>query len=276
MINIKQVKEKYLDYGEITVPCGKCLSCLQNKRADWTFRIKEELKHSSSAHFVTLTYDDDNIPWSDHGNTLDKTDLQKWLKRLRINQHRREPDSDKIRYYAVGEYGEKKDRPHYHVILFNSPNSTIEKDVIKSWTHGSSQIGTVTPASIHYVTGYIINRFDDAFKKRQTPFALMSRKPPLGYQYLERNKEWHKKNQYFHVVSEGNKQNLPRFYRDRIFNDEEKLANQLRLGTVIETAHQKEYKRVTDLGNEYYQYKENQQEQIDSRFAKTHKKTKSI
>lgn len=293
MINIKQTKENYLDYGEITVPCGKCLSCLQNRRADWSFRLKEELRNSSTAYFVTLTYQDKYLPYSDYGSTLEKQALQKWLKRLRIQQQRESKSdstlsmSKKIRYYAVGEYGEERGRPHYHVILFNVISKDIQKTLNRSWQSkdpltkkteptGTVDIGTVTPASIHYVTGYIINRFDDKYKNKQPPFSLMSTKPPIGHQYLERNKDWHKENQYFHVVSDGQKQNLPRFYRDRIFNDSEKIQNQLRLGTLIEKAHFKEHERVTKLGNNYETYKKEQIQDNENRFLNSNKKSKKL
>ena len=42
--------------------CGQCLPCRVNKRRLWTNRIMlESMCHDDNA-FVTLTYNDDNIP----------------------------------------------------------------------------------------------------------------------------------------------------------------------------------------------------------------------
>ena len=56
-------KEAYPN-GGVYVPCGKCLNCLQNKRAVWTFRILQELEVAESARFVTLTYDEKHIKYA--------------------------------------------------------------------------------------------------------------------------------------------------------------------------------------------------------------------
>lgn len=46
----------------LDVPCGKCLECVKKRSNDLTFRLIEEMKSSIAAYFVTLTYDDDNLP----------------------------------------------------------------------------------------------------------------------------------------------------------------------------------------------------------------------
>lgn len=115
------------------IPCGKCPECRSAHINGWTFRILQEFKKCDSAHFVTLTYDTHTIPITKSGRlTLDKKDLQKFIKRLR--KYKRVSRS-KIIYYAVGEYGTKGARPHYHLIIFNSDPSSI----IKAWSYDKKQ-----------------------------------------------------------------------------------------------------------------------------------------
>ena len=88
----------------------------------WSFRLREELKDSESAHFLTLTYDDEHIIITGNNEpTLYKRDVQLFLKSLRKLQ------KQKIKYYFVGEYGGKTDRPHYHAIIFNLTKDTLVK-----------------------------------------------------------------------------------------------------------------------------------------------------
>ena len=101
--------------GYVPFPCGKCPPCLRRRVSGWSFRLVKQGEQACSALFVTLTYDDEKVPKTASGlMTLQKSDLQKFFKRLRKKTH------EKISYYAVGEYGDKTQRPHYHIILFNA------------------------------------------------------------------------------------------------------------------------------------------------------------
>ena len=197
--------------GFITVPCGKCVQCLQKKRAEWSFRLLAELKCASSAYFVTLTYDDENLQ-SIH---LQKDDLQKFLKRLRKKQSMK--SNDKIKYYAVGEYGEKTERPHWHLIMFNVLHSLIY-DLKSTWKLGHIHVGEVTQASIHYCTKYILNKVFE-WKELEPPKAYMSK--GLGDSYIDNKTAMHHVNNMDDTVSfdSGHVITLPRNLRNKIFSE---------------------------------------------------------
>lgn len=190
----------------VIVPCGKCLACLSNKRNDWTFRLTEEHKVATSAYFVTLTYDWKHLP-DDHN--LCKRDVQLFLKRLR-----KRDGANRIRYYAVGEYGSKGGRPHYHILLFNTDERTIRA----SWELGIVHIGRVTLASIAYCTKYIVQPDVCPPFKQTRPFALMSRAYGIGANYLSDDMvAWHRSGDKNYSIVNGAKVRLPRFYREKIW-----------------------------------------------------------
>lgn len=169
------------------VPCGKCPQCLKRRASGWSFRLMQEFKRSSSAMFVTLTYNNDHLEFTRNRYTsLNKVTLQKFFKRLRKHF----PKGHKIKYYAVGEYGGKIGRPHYHVILFNATYEAVEK----SWAFDTGKVdddgqsiydpigyihyGDVNEASIGYCLKYMMkpgkvgrHAKDDRIKE----FALMSK-----------------------------------------------------------------------------------------------------
>jgi len=152
------------------------MPCRINKRRVWTARLSLELYSHYEACFVTLTYSDENLP---PGNTVRKRDLQLFLKRLR-KAH--EPAT--LRFFGVGEYGERTGRAHYHVILYGlGPNDHAA--INAAWALGNIHIGSVTRESCSYVAGYTTKKLTNPKDKRLLPgqepeFALMSRNPGIG------------------------------------------------------------------------------------------------
>lgn len=156
--------------------CGQCMPCRINRRRIWSHRIMlESMLHKDSV-FVTLTYSQENVP---EGGTLVKKDLQDWLKRFR-----KAIAPVQIRYYAVGEYGERTERPHYHIILFGV-GVLAESLILETWKKGLIHVGSVTLQSASYVTGYVTKKMtkdtDDRLDGRAPEFAIMSLKPGIGY-----------------------------------------------------------------------------------------------
>lgn len=204
------------------VPCGRCLNCLETKRDQWSFRIRQELRLAISAKFLTLTYTDSDVPISENGEMqLDKSHMQLFMKKLRkidAKNHRQSrrllhPVPPTLRYYTVGEYGTETDRPHYHSIMFNLHNATLGK-ITEIWGKGNVKIGTVTPASIHYVTKYVINRVGD-YTDKQKPFANISQ--GLGQNYLH-NGDYHTHaGLRTYVVQDERKLSMPRYYKEKLF-----------------------------------------------------------
>lgn len=113
----------------MAVPCGKCDFCRANKSAEYAFRSScETSTYPECPLFITITYKDKYLP--EQG--LDITHFQKFMKRLRFHlSEQKETKDEKInlRYLAVGEYGSKFGRPHYHVILWNYPVSCFKDKV---------------------------------------------------------------------------------------------------------------------------------------------------
>lgn len=244
------------------VPCGECGACKYNRRIDWSFRLKEEARHALSGWFITMTYDPHSVPITNGIHTLAKRELQLLLKRLRKKHHAINTKSlspfDKlppIRYYAIGEYGEKSDRPHYHLMLFNAHLKTISK-FDKIWSKGHIRMGAITPERIHYMTKYHVNTKKKSFLDeetgeiipekniRQPEFALMSRRPGIGHQYIKRIKDWHFDSDKNYLINNGYKQRIPKYYKDRI---NMKPIDQDLIIKESDIAYHREMERLTNL-----------------------------
>lgn len=163
--------------NDTVVPCGYCGNCVRRKQQDWLQRLQVENFHSFSSHFVTLTYSDAHLPYFGGSCQLNMSDTQKFLKRLRKFQDGLFDGLEPIRYYLVGEYGERTGRAHYHVLFFNLiPQSVARLEAL--WGLGRIHIGKVSGASISYVTSYVITRYH--YPCRVPPFLRCPRSLGLG------------------------------------------------------------------------------------------------
>lgn len=118
-------------------------------------------------------------------------DLQKFMKRLRkyISYY----TDEKIRYYAVGEYGPVHFRPHFHIMLWFSSEQTyeaIQENLCKAWPFGRVDIQESQGKCASYVAGYVNGscNLPRVFTSGKTkPFQVHSRF--LGEKFLRHSKE---------------------------------------------------------------------------------------
>ena len=189
MLTINCRNPLYIKKAEIVVPCGKCFFCRKKYRLQWQLRLQHEfVSYEGVAMFLTLTYNEENLP---NDNLLIKRDVQLFIKRLRKFYK-----DVKIKYFAVGEYGTKKNRPHYHLIIYglrapeNRNNSKLNFKyglflAERIWKKGFCHVGFVNSKCISYVSKYVMKSFISTDGKELELFTLKS--TGLGLSYLLKN-----------------------------------------------------------------------------------------
>lgn len=234
--------QRLIEAGKlIQVPCGRCEECAKNRAENWGTRCELEAKYYEQSLFVTLTYDSEHLPVYNafekrtyrglknpvdfeirgktyERGTLCKRDLSLFLKKLNMDAVRKgySETGKSCRYYACGEYGTKRYRPHYHVIIFglHPPDLKVDrvskdgkKPIIhyksdwlaEKWGMGLVDIEEANYGSARYVAGYATKKHKDAelyeYLGIEKPYTVMSRMPGIGYQYWNDNrdeiyKEW--------------------------------------------------------------------------------------
>nr|WAE43860.1 MAG: replication initiator protein [Microviridae sp.] len=182
------------------VPCGHCVACRTARSREWAVRIMHELKYWDKSCFITLTYDWKNLP-KDHG--LCKKDLQDFWKRLRKHEK-----GVKIRYFACGEYGEERHRPHYHAIVLGL-GAEAEPIIGAAWGNGLIYVGTVTLKSTRYVADYMCKAtIPPNLGNREEPFQCISQ--GLGRRYAEISQKQMCESGF--ISHDGVKMGIPRYY----------------------------------------------------------------
>lgn len=197
------------EYFYNTIPCGHCSECLSMRIEDWIIRLKEELRVSKYSIFLTLTYNNEHLP---QGNLPSKKDVQLFHRYLRRK-------GIKFKYFIVSENGEQFNRIHYHGIYFlTSYYKDLYSLLASTWTKGYIFMGEANGKTIRYVTKYILKDFGGT----KDNFYLMSKN--LGVNYIERMLNWHRSDllERCYYPDGKFKKHLPRYYRDRIFTDNEK------------------------------------------------------
>lgn len=80
-------------------------------------------------------------------------DLDLFLKRLRSYY-----PNEKLRYYAVSEYGPTSFRPHWHLLLFSNSerfSQTVLENVSKAWSYGRCDASLSRGFAAPYVASYV-------------------------------------------------------------------------------------------------------------------------
>lgn len=246
--------------GIPSLPCGQCLGCRLNHAESWAIRMVHESRGHDENSFLTLTYNDEHLPVH---NNLDYRALTLFIKRLR-KALSYTPYKNKVKYYAVGEYGEKFSRPHYHVILFGFDFSYklrykgIENHLTDEyqkngklyreysflndlWSMGKCNVGDVNYNTCMYVAKYVTKKVNGRNKDSHytkllsdgelveyTPEkSYMSRKNAIGKEWLTRF--WSDVYPHDHVIHEARRFKVPKYYDKWLEKNDPSLYEQIKL-----------------------------------------------
>lgn len=174
--------------GALAHGCGQCVPCRISRRKIWTTRqVLESYCHDENC-FVTLTYSEtakrkDGGPCLPEDGRVRPDDLRNWLKRFREKLTSEHP----VRFYAVGEYGDRTSRPHYHASLFGVSGRTdiltrsglvkhwgCSRLVLETWGLGHVYVSEFNRLTAQYVAGHHLKRHSNG------SFARMSLRPGIG------------------------------------------------------------------------------------------------
>lgn len=179
----------------VPIPCGKCLCCRASKVSMMEARAKYEYNNHASAAFVTFTYDDNHLPFQKgfQRPTLLREHLHKFIDTVRHNVRNSRVIFPKcidrnFTFIASGEYGDRFNRPHYHVIFFGLSPDLCKRIFSKSWHNGSIAVLPLKQGGIRYVIKYLSKQefgkhalsayFDTG---RESPFIMISKGFGSGY-----------------------------------------------------------------------------------------------
>lgn len=189
-------------WAKTPVPCDRCWMCRENYVSDWVGRCLCEASTSEVSCTISLTYAPPKDQRDISHRVVKPLHFQLFMKRLRKAGH-------KIRYFVAGEYGDLRQRSHFHAILFFTKlvdqgqlapvlmnraafadDPTIahpfsrqipqqEMVHISEWPHGHIEVDwSASEKAVRYCCEYL---YRDG---KRTAWLSMSKKPPLGFAWF--------------------------------------------------------------------------------------------
>lgn len=226
------------------IDCGMCTDCRLSKARDWSLRAAHEAEVcGGKAMFCDLTYA--NAP----STGVQKHDPRHFLKSLRNGL--RYKTTDQIRYFGVGEYGEKFARPHYHVMLFNlgDPKRYFLKKskkgtnlyrsplIEKHWKHGYVTVSDFTPEAAAYAARYTMKKITgeaatDHYLRENPDGTHTIQNPEFQFQSMGLGLRWIQKNyrEVFardSVIYNGKEYPVPKYYDRWLKNNHPDLMEEV-------------------------------------------------
>lgn len=208
----------------VAAGCGRCIECRKQKARAWQIRISEDIKKHRNGKFVTLTLSTDNykklISEIEDCNPYTKENKMITLAMRRFLERWRKKYKKSVRHFMISELGGgRTEHIHLHGIIYCSDEQIKELD--KIWSYGyvwkgyeinGKIINFVNDQTGGYITKYI-QKMDEKHKY-YNPVILCSKGIGNNYKH-DKSKEYYRNNK-------GYKMNLPTYYKNKHFNDDER------------------------------------------------------
>jgi len=240
-----------VDYYKVYIPCGTCILCRNEQARQWAVRITHEAQQHKENSFITLTYEDEQLPqWG----SLDYSHLREMWDRLR--SARRRKALPRLRYYAVGEYGDQTLRPHYHACIFGEGFTEGRKilrttpttlwtspELEEAWGHGQVSVGILNFATARYTASYVTKKLrakQQYVRVDEETGELIPLEQPRAFMSRNIAKNWwgefhHQVIAHDQVVINGETQKPPKAY-DRWLFERSETASEIQKTVRIENS----------------------------------------
>jgi len=203
----------------MSVPCGQCIGCRLERSRQWAIRCVHEAQMHEENCFITLTYDEGNLP---ENYSLTLRHFQLFCKKLRKRIGR-------FRFFHAGEYGSTTIRPHYHACVFGYRPTDLKLYKVtpqghhlytsplidETWGLGKCWIGEVSFDSAAYVARYIVKKIngemaEEHYQGRKPEYTTMSRRPGIAHDHFIKHHKAIYAND--HVIMNNIKIKPPKYY----------------------------------------------------------------
>jgi hypothetical protein len=216
----------------VPIGCGKCIECMKQKKLQWQTRLLEEIKTSKNGRFITLTLSNQSytsLAEEIEGKTGYELDNQiATLAIRRFLERWRKEYKKSVRHWLITELGHNgTENIHLHGIIWTEE---LPNTIAKIWKYGyiwprinNWNNNYISDKTVNYICKYVTKI--DLKHKTYKPIILTS--PGIGSNYVNThnakiNKYKEKDTEQSYVTRDGYKTNLPIYYKNKLYTEEEK------------------------------------------------------
>lgn len=217
----------------VPVGCGICLECRKQRSRNWQLRLLEDIKHNTNGHFITLTFSTESLKniyeSNDYLHNLEgyKLDNEICKRGVRLFLERwRKQYGKSLRHWLVSELGHTgTEHIHLHGIIWSDDASKLAE----IWQYGFVWDGYlkgktyVNAKTVNYIVKYLTKV--DTKHMAYKPVTLTS--PGIGKDYINTRNAFNNKfngsnTSETYQNEQGYKIALPKYWRNKIYTEEER------------------------------------------------------
>ena len=214
------------DYRTTIVPvgCGNCIECRKQKAREWQTRLHEEIKIHKCKYFVTLTFSEENFIKlcselkTEIANIVAAKAVRRFLERWR------KKNKKSVTHWLITELGNNNtERLHLHGIIFTEEPISLQ-ELQDIWQYGIADNGKyVNERTINYIVKYV-TKIDNNHKGYIPQIFCSS---GIGRSYCNtvdfQRRRYNGTNTIeYYTLNNGAKINLPIYYRNKLYTEEER------------------------------------------------------
>ena len=228
--NIPPVKDERVKY--VPIGCQNCMECRKQKQRGWQVRLLEDIEHHRNGKFITLTFSNESyadlaeeckgIEGYELDNAIATLAVRRFLERWRKKY------TTSLRHWLVTELGHQgTEHVHIHGIIWtNEPLTEVEE----KWKYGfmwkgdeERKLNYVNACTVNYITKYISKvDLDHMYYK-----SIVLTSAGIGREYTKnwsstQNKYKGKETIETYRTTTGHKIAMPIYWRNKIYNDQER------------------------------------------------------
>lgn len=211
----------------VPVGCGNCIECRKQQARQWQVRLNEEIKSDNKAYFMTMTFSEESLDKLTTEVLKSKRYSKKEVNEIatiavrRFLERWRKEYKKSIKHWLITELGHTgTERIHIHGLIWTDKPQEIER----IWQYGFVDTGQyVNEKTINYIVKYV-NKLDKDHKGYKSKILTS---PGIGKGYLNRidkklNEYKGKETKEYYKTPIGLKVNLPIYYRNKIYTEEQR------------------------------------------------------
>ncbi len=254
----------------VPVKCGNCMECRRQKKNEWLTRLSIQLEDNQNKKLntimTTLTFSTESLKklkkeilkeQNVKGYELDNAIATLAIRRFTENY--RSKYKETLKHWCITELGKGRwEHLHIHALLWCkdiSGEKIREKWIYgMTWSNDEVKNGYTNQKTLNYYVKYV-NKVDEKHPNYK-PKILASK--GIGKQYVKEGRTINKynkdkTNEYIRL-QDGRKTNMPIYFRNNIYTDEEreklwltKLDKDIRYVNGIKTIDDENYYKVREV-----------------------------